>query len=514
MLLRTLLLICLLCSALPRARAASFVVTNGQLEEFLVQQGADPRSLSPEMKRKSADKLLEHTLLAQAWQELGIPLNPDQLAELHRLHQDIAVRMAQEAWTKPRAVTEGDLNLYFELGRFLYHARHILVDREAESRDLHRRLKAGENFAVLAGKHSTDPGSAEKGGYLGPVRTGDTVAEFEDSLFALEPGRFSHPFETPFGWHIVMLDAREPIELERDDSTFRRLREQLERKNRRYAEVQARQRLYRHLGVRFDFEGRKPESRVVVTRDTALTRSELDRQVENAFSGTISRDMLTENLRQAYARHWVETIGWLKVAREQGIWLNDDVQDRIDIHERMMKSALFVSRELVPRIEIDRQDCYNYGDSHPGEFLEFRNHAYRRLVFATREGATRARDGILSQRLNPAQAVEAYGEAKRQARDRGLVFELTPDERRRLPQSQREALADLSEGLWSSPVKHGKEYALWLLEARRMPDLDESPELMEAVENKVRTLFLDAEIARVVQEIKQRRGFDRIEIVD
>lgn len=514
MLTRVLLPLFLLILNLRPVTAAPFVVTAGQLDEFLIQQGADPRSLSDEMKRKSADKLMEHTLLAQAWQELGIPLTGEQLAELRRLHQDIAVRLARESWTVPRPVSQGDLNVYFELGRFLYHARHILVDRESESKDLHRRLKAGEDFATLAAQHSTDPGSAEKGGYLGPVRTGDTVAEFEDSLFALEPGQFSRPFETPFGWHIVMLDAREPIELERDDATFRRLREQLERKNRRYAEVQARQRLHRHLGVRFDFDSRKPETRVVVSRDTLLTRGELDRLVEQSFSGTISREMLTENLRQAYASHWIETIGWLQVAREEGIWLNDEVQDRIDVHERMLKSALFVSRELVPRIEIDRQDCYNYGDNHPGEFLEFRNHAYRRLVFPTREGASKAREGIQRQRFNPAQAAEAYGETKRQARDRGVVFELTLDERRRLPQSQREALSNLSEGQWSSPVPHGKEFALWLLETRRMPDLDESPALMEAVENTVRTLFLDAEIARVVQELKQERGFDSVQILD
>ena len=110
--------------------------------------------------------------------------------------------------------------------------------------------------------------------------------------------------------------------------------------------------------------------------------------------------------------------------------------------------------------------------------------------------------------------MEAYGEKKRQARDRGMVFELTLDERRRLPESQRKAIGDLSEGRWSAPVAHGKEYALWMLETRRLPDLDESPALMAAVEEKVRTLFLDAEIARVAQELKKRQGFDRIEILD
>jgi len=375
-------------------------------------------------------------------------------------------------------------------------------------------LKSGDDFAALATQYSTDPGSAEKGGYLGPVRIGDTIAEFEDSLLALKPGQFSKPFETPFGWHIVMLDGTEPLVLERDDATLDRLRDQLERKRRRYAEVQARQRLLKHLGVRFDFGNTKPDTKVVVARDTSLTRRQLDEQVERAFAGTISRDMLTENLRQSYANNWIETIGWIRVAREQGIWLGDEVQDRIDVHERILKSALFVSRELVPTVEIDRQDCYNYGDNHPGEFLEHRNYAVRRLVFGTREAAEKAREGIQRQRFNPAQAVEAYGEKKRQARDRGMVFELTLDERRRLPESQRKAIGDLSEGRWSAPVAHGKEYALWLLETRRLPDLDESPALMAAVEEKVRTLFLDAEIARVAQELKKRQGFDRIEILD
>ncbi|MCA9782709.1 MAG: hypothetical protein KC518_03945, partial [Candidatus Cloacimonetes bacterium] len=196
-----------------------------------------------------------------------------------------------------------------------------------------------------------------------------------------------------------------------------------------------------------------------------------------------------------------------------GLWMGEELKDRIDVHERILKSALFVARELVPGIEVTQSDCYNYGDNHPGEFLDFRQYTFRRLVFADRQAAADARLGIEKQHFTPARAAEAYGNEKRQARDRGVPFELGPDERRRLPESQRSGLADISEGTWSSPIQHGNEWALWLLEGRRLPDLDESPALMAAVREKVRHLFLDAEIARVAERMKKAQDFDRVEIL-
>jgi peptidyl-prolyl cis-trans isomerase SurA len=80
------------------------------------------------------------------------------------------------------------------------------------------RLKAGEEFAELAKKHSAD-GSAAKGGDLGWLLPGDTVPEFERAMSRLEAKEVSDPVRSPFGIHVIqVLEKRTdvpPIERQR-----------------------------------------------------------------------------------------------------------------------------------------------------------------------------------------------------------------------------------------------------------------------------------------------------------
>lgn len=71
------------------------------------------------------------------------------------------------------------------------------------------RLKAGADFSELAVEASQDPGSARKGGELPWFGPGRMVPEFEKVAFELANGEMSEPFETPYGYHIVLkLDER------------------------------------------------------------------------------------------------------------------------------------------------------------------------------------------------------------------------------------------------------------------------------------------------------------------
>jgi peptidyl-prolyl cis-trans isomerase SurA len=95
-------------------------------------------------------------------------------------------------------------------------ARHILVKTsEVVSEDdarrrleaLRSRILAGADFAELARLNSED-GTAARGGDLGWVYPGDTVPEFERAMNALAPGELSQPVRTPFGFHLIRVEAR------------------------------------------------------------------------------------------------------------------------------------------------------------------------------------------------------------------------------------------------------------------------------------------------------------------
>ena len=75
--------------------------------------------------------------------------------------------------------------------------------RRRSPTSLYQRAKSGENFAALAKKYSTDPGTKKQGGKL-PISKGRQVPEFDKAAFALETGEISQPVKTSYGWHIIM----------------------------------------------------------------------------------------------------------------------------------------------------------------------------------------------------------------------------------------------------------------------------------------------------------------------
>ncbi|RZJ21432.1 MULTISPECIES: peptidylprolyl isomerase [unclassified Acinetobacter] len=100
-----------------------------------------------------------------------------------------------------------------------YQVRHILIqpsevvspeNAKQQIDSIYSRLKAGEDFAVLASTFSNDPGSARDGGSLGWVSPGVMVPEFEAQMKNTPTGQISAPFQTQFGWHILQVtDTRQ-----------------------------------------------------------------------------------------------------------------------------------------------------------------------------------------------------------------------------------------------------------------------------------------------------------------
>ena len=95
-----------------------------------------------------------------------------------------------------------------------YQTRHILIqpsevvspeNAKQQIDSIYNRLKAGEDFAVLASTFSNDPGSARDGGSLGWVNPGVMVPEFEAQMKNTAVGQISAPFQTQFGWHILQV---------------------------------------------------------------------------------------------------------------------------------------------------------------------------------------------------------------------------------------------------------------------------------------------------------------------
>jgi hypothetical protein len=89
-------------------------------------------------------------------------------------------------------------------------ARHILVATEAEAQQVIARLQKGEDFGKIAAEVSLDTTSGPKGGDLGWIAKGSTVAEFQDAAFAMKIGEISSkPVQSSAGYHIIQVIGHE-----------------------------------------------------------------------------------------------------------------------------------------------------------------------------------------------------------------------------------------------------------------------------------------------------------------
>lgn len=97
-------------------------------------------------------------------------------------------------------------------------AAHIMIKDNSEDGkfkidEIYSKLVEGEDFENLAKTISEDSYTAKKNGSLGRFGSGRMVKEFEDNAFALKNvGDYSKPFKTRFGWHIIKLVNKFPVE--------------------------------------------------------------------------------------------------------------------------------------------------------------------------------------------------------------------------------------------------------------------------------------------------------------
>lgn len=94
------------------------------------------------------------------------------------------------------------------------HARHILVDTEAEALDALSRLQNGEDFATLAASLSKDVTTREQGGDLGWFVEGELLEPVLTQVSqSLGDGQIGGPVATRLGYHIIQKMGSEQREL-------------------------------------------------------------------------------------------------------------------------------------------------------------------------------------------------------------------------------------------------------------------------------------------------------------
>ncbi|TWI03330.1 periplasmic chaperone for outer membrane proteins SurA [Flavobacterium tiangeerense] len=77
-----------------------------------------------------------------------------------------------------------------------------------------KEVEEGASFSTKAVLYTQDPGSRSSGGYYKMNRKTPFVKEFKEVAFSLAEGEISAPFETEFGYHIILVEKIKGQEVE------------------------------------------------------------------------------------------------------------------------------------------------------------------------------------------------------------------------------------------------------------------------------------------------------------
>jgi peptidyl-prolyl cis-trans isomerase C len=230
--------------AAAAAKGAAVATVNGKAinksrVDMIVEQGArSGRPDSPESRKAIIDQLALQTVVADEAVKKGLDKSPAVAEQIEAVRQSILANAYVQDFIKSNPVSDESMKAEYErikgtITGTEYKARHILVEKEAEARDIIARLKKDPgSFAKLAGEKSKDPGSKAAGGDLGWFDPRGMVPEFGAAVSKLEKGKITEtPVKTQFGYHVIQLEDSRPVQAPPFDEVKAELAQQLGQQN-------------------------------------------------------------------------------------------------------------------------------------------------------------------------------------------------------------------------------------------------------------------------------------------
>lgn len=217
----TLALAAALCAlpalAAEKAAKPASVTVNGKAipasraDVLIANQLAQGQANTPELQNAVREELVRREVLSQEALKKGIDKKAEVQGQLDLARQGVLIGAYLNDYARNVKISDADVAKEYEtikgaLGDKEYKARHILVEKEGEAKDIVEKLKKGEKFDDLA-KASKDPGSKDKGGELGWANKASYVPPFAEAMVKLEKGKYTEaPVQSQFGWHVILLD--------------------------------------------------------------------------------------------------------------------------------------------------------------------------------------------------------------------------------------------------------------------------------------------------------------------
>ena len=166
--------------------------SNSTLKDVLIQHAG---KLADDLYYLKAAELESFDTLQDIQRKLKYILHSEMLKELYNTNVLNKIDVTdEEAWNE------------YKKENISVSARHLFARNLDEINFLYNELRKGKDFISLAHDYFKDSLLTENGGYLGYVRITDFDPLLIDSIYNLKVGKYSHPLESSYGYHIFRID--------------------------------------------------------------------------------------------------------------------------------------------------------------------------------------------------------------------------------------------------------------------------------------------------------------------
>lgn len=223
----------------PAAATVNGIAIAKSRVDMIVQQGlAAGQPDSPEARKGIIEKLAMQTLAADEAIKKGLDKSPEIMAQIDLIRQSVLANAYVQDLIKNSTASDDMLKAEYEkikakITGTEYKARHILVEKESDAKDIIAKLKKDPGlFEKLAMEKSKDAGSKVRAGELGWFDLSRIVPEFGSAVSKLEKGAITQePVKTQFGYHVIQLEDTRPIEAPPFEEVKPQLAQHLQQQN-------------------------------------------------------------------------------------------------------------------------------------------------------------------------------------------------------------------------------------------------------------------------------------------
>ena len=198
------------------AVVAGYEITEAELNTFMKGLPREQQMYAshPQFRAQCLENLMAIRMFAAEAVETKIDETEEFKKAMDSARTEILAQLAVANVMKGIKVEEDELKAYYEanLNQFekgaTVSAKHILVKEEEECNKILAAINAGEKSFEEAAKESSTCPSGQQGGSLGEFGKGQMVKEFEDAAFNAEIGTVVGPVKTQFGYHLILVEAK------------------------------------------------------------------------------------------------------------------------------------------------------------------------------------------------------------------------------------------------------------------------------------------------------------------